>query len=414
MYSRYWEDDKVNNRFDKSFEQYATRIMQHLANEVGINGARVEIWSGLENPTDYWTQYYNGQMTYEEAKARRYEKINVPSTGYQWARFDYQIERSVLPLKAAVEANGEKFYANVNYVDFETGNQGTLSHANNPTEFADLVLASFQRLKNKYGITPDSFELNLEPNNSVGWRGAQLGQGLLAVQQRLATNGFNPEFVGPSTAQAAYTVSYFNEMMNVPGVAGKVSTLSYHRYGGPDASTIQQIRNRAQQAGVKTAMLEFVDGNIDHLIEDLTVGHVSAWQQWGAAGLTSWGAGASYYAMVDTSNGAIQTATLTRHLAQVFKYVRNGALRIDASSDSSSRKPVAFINKDGKWVAVVRNTAGAGPIAIGGLPAGNYGVRFTGDNHQSQDLPAVTLSAGAWLTTNLPSSGTATVYATGP
>ena len=76
MYSRYWEDDKVNNRFDKSFEAYATPVMQHLANQVGINGARVEIWSGLENPTDHWTKWYNGILTYTEAQALRYEKIN--------------------------------------------------------------------------------------------------------------------------------------------------------------------------------------------------------------------------------------------------------------------------------------------------------------------------------------------------
>jgi hypothetical protein len=115
VYPRYWEHDKANNRFDASFAPYADEISSFLVNRVGIDGARIEIWSGLENPIDHWTEFYEGRATYEENAEHRYEKINdnddpfdVNPAGFQFARFDYRFETMVLPLIRAMAGRGDR------------------------------------------------------------------------------------------------------------------------------------------------------------------------------------------------------------------------------------------------------------------------------------------------------------------
>lgn len=128
VYPRYWEDDKIGDRFDRSFEPYTEAVSQVLVNDVGINSVRVEIWSGLENPVDYWLPHYEGDLSYEDYAPVRYEKVNdnddpysVDPAGFQFSKFDHRMEVMILPIKRAVEARGEKLHINVNYVDFSWG-----------------------------------------------------------------------------------------------------------------------------------------------------------------------------------------------------------------------------------------------------------------------------------------------------
>jgi hypothetical protein len=79
-------------------------------------------------------------------------------------------------------------------------------------------------------------------------------------------------------------IEYFDEMIAVPGVLGRVGNFSYHRYGIERLADVRAIRERAERHRLKTSMLEKVDAGIDVLLEDLVVGDVSSWQQWAAAG----------------------------------------------------------------------------------------------------------------------------------
>jgi hypothetical protein len=60
--TRYWEEDKENDRFDRSYEPYVEAVSRFLVNEVGINSVRLEIQSGIENPTNNWGRFYAGQI----------------------------------------------------------------------------------------------------------------------------------------------------------------------------------------------------------------------------------------------------------------------------------------------------------------------------------------------------------------
>src|SRR4030095_1244962 len=114
------------------------------------NRVRVELASGSENPVDYFARFQAGQLDYDGMKAHFYEKINdnadpnvTSPDGFHFCLVDFRIENELLPIKRAVEANGEKLYINVCYVDFNSGNQGALRHGTTPAEYGELVTAFF-------------------------------------------------------------------------------------------------------------------------------------------------------------------------------------------------------------------------------------------------------------------------------
>ncbi len=419
---RMWDQDKRGDRFAASVEQYADAVSTWLVDQVGINAVRVEIASGAENPRDDWAPFYSGAMTYSAWSPGRYEKVNDNSdprvanlAGFQFAALDYRIERYLLPIKRAVEARGERLHINVNYLDFKwnAARQGTLSHANNAEEYAEFVLVHFQHLRDKYGLIPDSFEMILEPENTVHWRGDRIGAGLVAVAARLASDGFHPDFVGPSTTSMSAALGYFNKMVAVPGARGLLSTFSYHRYGGESAGTAAAIHAAAAATGVETAMLEKVNAGLDVLLEDLLVAQVSGWQQWAMAETTSVPDDGGNYARVTlgrTGASAIAPGRHTDQLAQVFLYARRGAVRIGSTSDRPDIVTVAFRNPNGAFSVVVRARGTGGLVAVEGLPGGRYGFRVTTDQGARTNPLPVTISAGSHLALQLPDASVATVY----
>ncbi len=418
---RMWEEDKAADRYDPTIEPYAAQVYQFLVDSVGINAVRLEIPSGMENPTNRWKGFREGTLSYSAWRRTRFEKINdngdpnaLNAGGFQFANLDFRVELMLAPLRKALEARGEKLHVNVNYTDFrwdETIEQGSLSHANNPAEFAEFVNASFVHLRDRYGIVPDAFEVVLEPDNTAGWRGGTIGRGLVAATDRLKASGFTPEVIAPSNSTMEGAISYFDEMMAVPGVASRVRSFAYHRYGAERASDVATIRARAQAAGLKTAMLEKVDAGIDVLLEDLTVGNVSAWQQWAAASSTKSEDNGGYYARVDLANPTkpVRMAKHSDQLAQVFRFVRRGAVRVDATS-SGDKQSVAFINADGRYVVIVRTRGAVGEFAVLGLPAGRYAQRFVSDDRRTESIAPVDIPANGFVPANVKEAGVLTIY----
>lgn len=420
VYPRYWEHDKVNNRFDNSYAVHTDEISRYLVNEVGINGARVEIWSGLENPTDNWSLFFSGKRTYEEDKPYRYLKINdnddpfsVNPSGFQVSKFDHRVKTMVLPLKRAMEARGERLRVNVNYVDFAyKAKPSSLSHAENPEEYAEIILFYFNRLREEFGIVPDSLEIVLEPENTDDWRGREIGRAIMAVKTRLNSAGFDPEIVAPSTAFMPSATEYFDQMAEVPGAIDALDTFAYHRYGKTSVAYVKQILEWARRHGLKTAMLEKVGADIDQLLEDLIVGQVSSWQQWALAGLAEWNDKGAFYLNVDMSDQAnprIMMARNTFHLTQVFRHVRAGAVRIGTESNHADKTPVAFINADGSWAVTVRAKETGGPLKIENLPAGHYRLRYISEENAIEDWPPATVTADRLLEIELPGPGTISI-----
>ncbi len=440
--ARLWEINKEEDRYDPSWLAMSDPIFDSLVNELGINRIRLEIKSGAENPVDYWTKFETGAIGYKEFRRHYYEKINddadpehLNPAGIHFSALDHQVEKIILPIKRRVEANGEKLFVNLNYVDFgQTELKGTLSHALEPAEYAELIHAAFVHLKEKYDLVPDALEIILEPDNTEHWRGRQIGEAIRAASARLKAAGFSPQIIAPSTAAAGKAPAYIDDMMAVPGVRSLVSTLSYHRYDRPKPGVITGIADRARAIGlsnglverlapvpsiadraralrISTAMLEHLTGDAAELYDDLTVGQVSAWQQYaiarrGAAGVPD--EGGDYYIVdaADPKAPVIRMADRTRALAQYFRYIRIGANRIEARSSRGSARPTAFRNPNGTFVVVV-DSERAATMTVRGLPAGRYRVSYATSQETGRELPP--LVSDGTMSVTLPAAGIITI-----
>ena len=407
-----FEVNESNGSYSPAWVQSAPKIMNFLVNEMGINRVRVELPSGSENPVDYFARFQAGQLDYDGMKSHFYEKINdngdpnvTNADGFHFGLVDFRIDNELLPIKRAVEANGEKLYISVCYVDFNGDSQGSLRHGTTPPEYAELVTVFFDHLKTKYGITPDALEIILEPENTADWNdGGNVGRGAVAAAAKLKSAGYAPEFIAPSTVSAGNAVPFFNAAVAVNGAANLFSMLSYHRYSSGDYAAIYQA---ARARGVQTGMLEFFTASVDDLVQDLTVANVSAWEKYAIAAPNSNSDYAYLYA--DVSNPANPVVTFGAKAAQMmpyFRFARLGAVRVAATSNSGGVTPVGFVNTNGTHVLVVKGNGAA--LAVRGMRDGVYGVRSVANDGRVTNAADITASGGV-LNVTVP-AGVSAIY----
>lgn len=415
---RGWEATDQGGQIESpAWNNYKDILLDQAVNDLGINRIRLEVPSGIENPTDHFALMLSGQTTFPTYLTRRYEIINdnaspttINATGFKWTALDHSIDNIVMPLRQRLQARGETLWVNANYVDFGSS---TFEHKNTPAEYAEFVLATYQHMQSRYGFVPDSWEVVLEPDTAgASWSATQTAQAIKAAGDRLAANGFTPNFVAPSTTSAANATSYIDQIAATPGAMPYVSEFSYHRYDGPADSVVQTIASRAVQYGKSTAMLEWIGADHDTLHQDLKLGRNSSWQQYTLAFPDEPDNGAQYYLVnaANPNNPIVTIASRTKFLRQYFKFIRRGAVRIEALSGNSTFDPLAFINPNGKHVVVVKAASG-GTFTIQGLPAASYGIKFTTGSSYNIDLADIAVGTGQSLTTTIPGSGVITIYA---
>ncbi|MEO8723581.1 MAG: glycoside hydrolase family 30 beta sandwich domain-containing protein [Sphingobium sp.] len=366
-----WDFDKKNNRFNGSWLPIRDQILTRMIEEGGINRIRLELRSGAENPVDYWPAFRAGKLSYIDFKAHFYEKINdnddprvLNPKGVQFTEFDFRVENFLLPAMRIAKQLGRPMTYTLCYIDFGwTPLKGTLSHARQPEEYAELIAATYAHMKEKYGLVPAELEIILEPDNSDEWRGKQIGEAIMAVSKRLGEQGIAPRIIAPSTASGGKTMRYFDDLASVPGAAQKVSVVSYHRYGSAlTDDVLAQIKRRADKFGAKTAMLEFTHGDIDDLFDDLTKANVSSWQKYSIVKRGADDGTAPGNLMVanqpEQRDPQIRIKASTLAMTDIFRSVFPGAVRIGARSDQSSIDTVAFRNPDGRIVVSVKANPG--------------------------------------------------------
>ena len=271
-----------------------------------------------------------------------------------------------------------------------------------PAFYARFVLAVFLHMQQTFGFVPDTWEVVNEPDNDTPWTGhaTVMGQAMVATAAKLAEYGFHPKFVVPSTESWDYAIPYFNEIIAVPGALPLISELSYHRYGGT-LSTIPRIGEMGVQYGITTGMNECFFCRGRTMQDDLKIANASSWEQFALDGVE-----------IDAQNN-VQLNSDAADFRQYFKYIRTGAVRIEAHSDDSALDPVAFVNANGTYVVVIRTgwTPETGQdFIVSGLPAGVYGISYTVVRANSRvDLPDYTVTDGT-LKGHMPTAGVLTIY----
>lgn len=412
-----WEATAQAGQQLPGFSQVANAIFDMAVNDLGLTRLRVEAYSGMENDRDYWSETAKIGTNPALWGCTAYSTINdntdpfsINASRFHFALLDDAIDKVVVPMKQRLEARGERLFVNVTYVAFVDNLCAgrTYVHNQNPEEYAEFVLATFQHIRSRYSFSPDSWELILEPSQSR-WSGTSLAQSAVAAANRLRANGFTPHFVAPSFAFIQNTFPFFDQMLAVNGFSQTLSELSYHRYGGASTAQLQTFATRAAQLGINTGMLEHIGSDHTTLHNDLTYANVSSWQQFALA--YNEPDDGTKYIRIDDSNPGQPRAVLTnraRFLRQYFRYVRPGAVRIQATSADGAFNPVAFINSSGKYAVVIKADRG-GTVSLQRLPAGTYGVSYALAD-RSESSADIQLAANRTLNATIPAAGVLTVY----
>lgn len=414
--TRAWEQDKLNDRYDPTARENAPEIVSRLINDAGVNRVRLEIQTGSENPRDFWAEFTSGALTYNGFKAKYYEAVNdnadpftANPAGFHWSALDEKVESLILPMRSALAARGEKLWINLNVVDFGGGDAGNLEHSDAPEEYAEFVLEALKHLKSAYGLTPDSLEVILEPDIDGVWPASEVAAAIKAVRARMTAAGFSMQIIGPSTSRVETAIPYLDA---IRAAGESVDAFSYHTYGPFDDAALAAIGAKGAAAGVRTEMLEKIGAGIDLFYRNMTIDNASAWLQWGAAAKTDNGNNLLVADLTQSAGARLSLASRTRALAQVWRHVRRGYVRVGAGTNFTGVRALAFRAPDGGMVAV-GIAARAKDFAITGLPAGSYAVEYTTAAELSRKAGTFAVAPGEALAVSIPAEGVLVAYPVG-
>jgi hypothetical protein len=418
-----WEGSSDIGQDHSNYLQWRDSVIARAVNDLGLNRIRLEVRSGAENTRDWYSEFQSGQIPIDQWRCVRYAPVNdnadpasINQAGFVWTELDEKTREVVVPMKAALAARGERLIVNLNFVAFDKQRcqPSPLVH-DSPAEYAEFVLATVEHLDKTFNIVPDAWEVILEPDNTTFWRGKQIGDAIVASAALLEQHGYGKvQFVAPSTTNMSTALAYVDAMSQVPGAMQHVAEISYHRYSGVSVSSLQQLASKAESYHVGIGMLEHIGSGYADLHQDLELGQNSSWQQFTIAYPSATDNGGSYFRVVlnDQSGPKVVPGSRTPALRQYFKYIRLGAVRIDAISRNAAVDPLAFLNTDLTFVVVLK-CARATTAHVGDLPPGVYGIYYTTDEESSVDLPDVQIRAGETVEATIPGAGVITVYGKG-
>ncbi|MCZ2078835.1 MAG: hypothetical protein LC130_28040 [Bryobacterales bacterium] len=335
-------------------------------------------------------------------------------SGWNLDLLDEDINDVVLPLRQRLMARGEALWVNLNYVD-TADCYGSGGGSQPMPHYAAQLVRTYDHLRNRYGFLPDSWEVVLEPGVvSRYWRDIDVGQATIAGYNALEAAGYKGVYViGPSTpsgGQAALQ-AFDSILAATPKAIAKWKEFSYHRYHTTDPY-LSEIKARAQKHNLGAAMLEHGGSSYVDLHNDLKHADVVAWEQYALAFADLGDRQYEHYSYFDIPGGYNGTTfaidEYAKFLRQYFKWIRRGAVRIEAAG-SAAFDPVAFRNANGTYVVVVKASQG-GAFSVEGLPAGSYGIRYTTNSQYDQAQPDETIVSGQSISASIPAEGVLTIY----
>jgi len=385
------------------------KLLDQAVSDMGMTRLQLGVFPGMESSFDSGLGYLNGTISEQTwVTTYLYTSVNdnpdsnvINPNGFHWTILDWEIDNLVLQIKQRVQARGEKLYTYVSFTDYGTS---PFEHWSTPSEYAEFMLAIFNHMQGKYGFVPDGINVINEPGYNNDWTGTAIGNVIAATGPRLAAAGYHPDFMAASTVDMGQAPAFFDAIVAVPGAGPYLKEISYHRYGQTGGiASLQNIASRAVTYGMRTVMNEWwtTANTYRTLHQDLKIGRNSSWQQAAIGGVNG------YYS-VNYTTGSISITPKTHFLRQYYKYVRPGAQRIEATTTDSTFDPVAFVNKDGSYVTVIKAES-AGDLLITNLPAGVYRIFYTTAGEFDVQRPNVTLAAGQTLNTHIPDIGVITI-----
>lgn len=376
--------------------------------DVGINALRLEVNVADVNATGYDDSSNNAAIQPSTASAGQWHYDRIVSA----------MDDIVVPYKAMLEAQGETLTLNLCIVDFR---QTGYTLESTPSEYSFFVKQIVDKIYNTYGITVDYIEAILEPDNGSQasyWTASRIANNIVQADDDLVNAGYTIQWKCPSVTSVANGTTWYGNIKSAnASVTDKITEVSYHRYSGTNTD-VANLQSAAFTDGKTTAMLEYIGAGADMLIDDLTIGRNSSWQQYTIAFPADADPqndnGAQYF-IVSTTSWAVTLGARTKYLRHFFKYIRKGAV-MKGVNNSNVAKGFPFQNANGTYVVPIRTTVNE-VITVSGLPAGTYGIRYTTTTSDQiepsaydQALANQTITAGQDVVFTMPNAGFATVY----
>ena len=376
--------------FVETAERYVPTLQENLVelvtNHLGCNAYRWEI-----SRRD-WEDYANDNDDPDE--------INWDA--FKTTYCDEQARDVVLPMKALVEARGEKFTVYSSSSFFTESESGPIPEwmYQSPAELSEWLVAHLLYVKNRYGITIDHICVSNEPDNYNRFNAEKIGNVIKYLGPRLKREGLSTSIMYPEQASVNGALDYIKLWQDHPEVMDYVSLFSYHLYFETSyhRSEKRQIYNIAKAKNIPVAQTESMYVDFNNLYDDLVNGGVSYWYVYWEG---------DYY-KINPSHTSYVLKQNYWDIRQVLKYVKQGSYRTQAvSSDPEKAKVLAF-KKDGDVVAVCYNPSDKNmDFHVRGLPSGYYAI-----NKGKEELGIYQVEESGVLTVNLLKGEIATIFPT--
>ncbi|MDQ3100557.1 MAG: T9SS type A sorting domain-containing protein [Bacteroidota bacterium] len=263
-----------------------------------------------------------------------------------------------------------------------------------------------------FGIVPNSIEVTLEPDyGGSPWNATKVVNNLLATQALLASHDHHPRFIVPAVTNAANLINWWPAMKNVNTTwLQYVDEASYHRYGSPTATQLNNNQAAVEADGKRLSQTEYIGATYHMLHEDLKRNHV-AWTQYVLATYFGLDPQTAYYGInqSDPDDPQILISSLARYFRHYMRYIRTDAVRKEATTTDMQFDPVAFRNVGGNYTVVIK-AATSGNVSVAGLPSGTYHIRYTTNSNALVDPGDQVIASSEQIITSIPAAGVITIY----
>jgi hypothetical protein len=378
---------------------YSQERLDTIVNDLGLTALRFELLIHM-----------SGGREGLEPTNDNSDPLTLDSSKILWNYIDPYIREFVIPFRDRVVANGDKFYLVLSSTAWDAWQW------NSPNEFAEIYMAGLDRLKNKYGVTPDAIIIFNEPDGGSGAANPtrvlnELNAVVTRMDQDPQYSSVTIRYPAASTISAAH--SWLDSMEShsaATKLLARTGQFDFHGYGGFSASALNSFRSRAKNHGGEVIMGEWwflnnpVRDNANDIITSLTQADATIYQGSSDLGLMDVGP--------ETSPKRGVKGPKYSTFRQFYRFIRPGDRRISVSSNDTALKVAGFENPQGRHTVVVRNSSGSSnSVTINGLAAGTYGVSVTSASQDGAEQPTVVVASGGSLNyPNIPADSIVTFY----
>lgn len=368
------------------------RLVREAVDDLGLTRLRLELPSGNRSNTRAW-EWLNDDG----------DPHNTNWAGFNTGDLDSILPKIVFPFKQRVESNGDPFQVYVSPSFFNSGSTGQVPAwlLYSPGEYAEFATAMLLELANAHGVVADYYCILNEAGNNNPFSAQIVGSMIHTLGPWLDGLGLATEIQFPECVNANTSWNYIQSLQSDTLIWPHIGLLTYHLYGTNDPYR-SYIRDFGLSVGLPTGQTEFMNLNMDHMYDDLTLGGVSIWEVYGQG----------QWIRPNYDETSFTRSARYWDFRQVMHYVRPGDVRIEAVSSDPSLRPLAFSRFPNTTLVLLNCTPPQQPctVYVSGLTRGRYGVCQSVASGVYQEMGPRTIGSTEVLTVNVPANTITTIY----